>query len=80
MKHRTASYTLVCSDHERTPDGYRREIARLRRRVEEKPDDQGYCAALAAAEGTLYEIENLSEEERQRFLANLRRLTRRPTR
>jgi alpha-ketoglutarate-dependent taurine dioxygenase len=80
MKHRTASYTLVCSDHERTPEGYRREIARLRRCVEENPDDQGYRTALAAAEGTLYEIENLSDEERQRLLANLRSLTRRPNR
>ncbi len=64
-------YTLVIPNYERTPEGFRREIARLRRRIKDSPDDRGLRVALAAAEGALYEIENLSEEEADRLLANI---------
>ena len=64
------SYTLVIPNFDPSPEGFRREIARLRRRIEESPDDQGLRNASAAAEGTLHEIENLSQEERDRFFAN----------
>jgi hypothetical protein len=70
-----APYTLVIPSFARTPEGFRREITRLRRRIKDNPDDQGLKVALAAAEGALHEIENVSAEERNRLLANIANAT-----
>jgi hypothetical protein len=68
-----AVYTLVIPNFDRTPEGYRTEIARLRRLVMENPDNQGYRDALEATEGGLDAIENISEEDARHFLGNLRK-------
>jgi addiction module HigA family antidote len=63
-----AGYTLVISNHDRSPDGYRSEIRRLRRRLKQRPNDDGLRHALDAAECTLQEMENPNPEEMSKLL------------
>ncbi|HXV25581.1 MAG TPA: hypothetical protein VED46_15155 [Alphaproteobacteria bacterium] len=51
------SYTIITREFDRTPEGYRREIRRLRRLVKAHPDDWGYRSALQGME----KVEAMSE-------------------
>ena len=44
------SYTIITGEFDRTPEGYRREIGRLRKLVESHPEDDGYRSALRSLE------------------------------
>jgi hypothetical protein len=68
------TFTLVILQHDHTPEGYRREIERLRALVHDNPDDDGYKLALEGIERTLKRLEATlnNKDEEQRLLAKVR--------